>query len=187
MRHGVADQTHPPQHQEHADRRAAQRQRDDGGQRPAHEFELGEGRDQRVVDHRDQAARDAQIVDGAGRGTLVEGFAHPARFREIFRGQDVGGWAPGHRPARQQQGFRKMGAHQIHVVQRRQHRALFSVPAPHQRQQIGRGPGVDGVEGLVQHDQARVLQQHPCKQHALHLPAGQRADGAVLETVEADG
>jgi len=33
--------------------------------------------------------------------------------------------------------------------------------------------------------EARVLQQHPRKQHALHLAAGQRADGAVLETVEA--
>ena len=72
-------------------------------------------------------------------------------------------------------------------MQRRQHRAFFSVPAPHQRQQIGRGPGVDGVEGFVQHDQARVLQQHARKQHALHLSAGQRADGAVLKSVEADG
>ncbi len=52
MRHGVADQTHSPQHQEHADRRAAQRKRDHGRQRPAHEFEFDKGRDQRVIDHR---------------------------------------------------------------------------------------------------------------------------------------
>jgi len=42
MRHGVADQAHPPQHQEHADRRAAQGQRDDSGERTPHEFKLGE-------------------------------------------------------------------------------------------------------------------------------------------------
>src|SRR5579863_1635412 len=61
------------------------------------------------------------------------------------------------------------------------------MPAFDQREQIGRGLGIDGVEGLVEHDQARILQQHPRKQHALHLPAGQRADGAVLKTAQADG
>ena len=61
------------------------------------------------------------------------------------------------------------------------------MPAPHQRQQVGRGLGIDGVERLVQHDQPRILQQYPRKQHALHLPAGQRADAAVFESVEADG
>ena len=38
------------------------------------------------------------------------------------------------------------------------------------------GLGVDGVERLVEHDHARVLQQQAREQHALHLPAGQRAD-----------
>ena len=51
MGHRIADQTHPPQHQKYADRRAAQRQRDHGRQRPAHEFEFGEGRDQHIIDH----------------------------------------------------------------------------------------------------------------------------------------
>ena len=63
---------------------------------------------------------------------------------------------------------------------RGQHGALFGVPAPHQLQQVGAGLGVDGVERLVEHDHAGVLQQQPREQHALHLPAGQRADrGAV--------
>src|SRR5215208_1758193 len=81
----------------------------------------------------------------------------------------------------------EIGAHQIHIVQRRQHGALLGVPAPDQRDQIGRGPGVDRVKGLVKHDQPRVLQQYPRKQHALHLSAGERANGAVFKTVEADG
>ena len=42
MRHGVADQAHPPQHQEHADRPGAERQREHAGQRAAHELEFGE-------------------------------------------------------------------------------------------------------------------------------------------------
>ena len=51
VRHGVADQAHSPQHQEHTDRRAAQRQRDHGRERAAHEFEFGKRRDQRIIDH----------------------------------------------------------------------------------------------------------------------------------------
>ncbi len=43
VRHGVADERHAPQHQEHADRAGAERQRQRAGQRPAHELELGEG------------------------------------------------------------------------------------------------------------------------------------------------
>ena len=50
VRHGVADQAHPPQHQKHADRRRAQRQRQRADQCAAHEFEIGERRDQGVVD-----------------------------------------------------------------------------------------------------------------------------------------
>ena len=46
---------------------------------------------------------------------------------------------------------------------------------------------IDGVERLIEHDHARILKQEPRKQHALHLPAGQGADGAVLETGQADG
>jgi hypothetical protein len=45
---------------------------------------------------------------------------------------------------------------------------------------------VDGVEGLIQHDQPRVLRQYPREQHAASA-AGQRANAAVLKTVEADG
>ena len=184
VRHRVADEAHPPQHQKYADRRGAERKRDHGGERAAHELEFGEGRDQRVVKH--QAACDG-ISSAQAAAAVVERLAHPQRDHQVFRGQHLCGRAPRHRPAREQQRFREMVAHQLHIVQRRQHGAALAVPALHQRQQVGRGLGVDGVERLVQHDQARVLQQHAREQHALHLAAGQRADRAVLKPVEADG
>ena len=52
MRHGIADQAHPAQHQEDADRRRAERKRKSAGQRAAHEFEFQKRADQQVVEHR---------------------------------------------------------------------------------------------------------------------------------------
>ena len=52
VRHRVADQAHPPQHQEHADRAGPERERERADQRAAHERELDEGADERVVEHR---------------------------------------------------------------------------------------------------------------------------------------
>ena len=97
------------------------------------------------------------------------------------------GVAPGHRFAREQQRLGKVRAHEIDVVQRGEHGALLAMPAPHQVEQVGGGLGVDRVERLVEHDDARVLQQQARKQHALHLPARERADGAALEAGQADG
>jgi hypothetical protein len=68
-----------------------------------------------------------------------------------------------------------------------QHRAPLAVPALHQIEQVGRGLGVDRVERLVEHDHAGILQQQPREQHALHLPAGERRDRAILEAGEPDG
>lgn len=44
-----------------------------------------------------------------------------------------------------------------------------------------------GVERLIQHDDARILQQHAGKQHALHLPTGQRPNRAIFESAQAHG
>jgi hypothetical protein len=49
MRHGIAGEAHPAQHQENADRRRSERDRDAADERPAHELELGEGGDEEVV------------------------------------------------------------------------------------------------------------------------------------------
>ena len=57
----------------------------------------------------------------------------------------------------------------------------------HQIEQVGGGLGVDRVERLVEHDHARILQQQPREQRALHLPARERADRPLLEAGEADG
>ena len=94
--------------------------------------------------------------------------------------------SPGDRLAGEQQGLRKIRLHQIDVVRGDQDGAPLAVPALHQSHQVGGGLGVDGGERLVEHDHARVLQQQAGKQHALHLPAGERADGALLESGEAD-
>jgi hypothetical protein len=56
MRHGVARQAHPPQHQEHADGRRPERQRQHAHERAAHELELGEWQDEDVVHPLCQAA-----------------------------------------------------------------------------------------------------------------------------------
>jgi hypothetical protein len=48
-------------------------------------------------------------------------------------------------------------------------------------EQVGAGARVDGVEGLVEQDQLRVLQQHAGEQHALELPDRQFADAPLLE------
>jgi hypothetical protein len=78
----------------------------------------------------------------------------PSRARRRQDGRRV---APGHRLAREQQRLRKIRAHEIDVVQRRQHRAFLAVPAPDQIEQVDRCLGVDGVERLVEHDHARIL------------------------------
>ncbi len=49
VRHGIAGQAEPAQHQEHADRRRAQRQCRAADQCPAHEAELDERGDEKVV------------------------------------------------------------------------------------------------------------------------------------------
>ena len=82
--------------------------------------------------------------------------------------------------------FREIRLDHLKVVHRRQHRALLRMPAPDQFQKIGAGLGVDRIERLVEHDHAGVLQQQAREQHALHLPAGQRADRTRLEAGEAD-
>jgi hypothetical protein len=122
----------------------------------------------------------------AGRGAVVEGFAHQARLVEILRRQHVRRRPPGHRFARKQQCAREIRLDEIDVVQGGEHGAPLAVPALHQIHQIGGGPLVDGGERLIEHDDARILDQQPGEQHALHLAARQRADGAVLETGQAD-
>ena len=68
--HGIADKAHPAQHQEHADRAGAERLSECTDQRPAHEREIGKGRDQRVVQHHGsrfgcQAAREQASAWGS--------------------------------------------------------------------------------------------------------------------------
>ena len=59
--------------------------------------------------------------------------------------------------ARQQQGFREMPAHRLDVMQHGQHGAPLTMPALHDRQQVGGSLGVQRGEGFVQKDQLGVL------------------------------
>jgi hypothetical protein len=118
---------------------------------------------------------------------LVEGLAHAARGKQVFRCENGRGTSPRNRLTCEQQGFGKVRPHKIDVVHRGQHGSLLAVPALHQIEQVGRGLGVDRIERLVQHDHAGVLQKQAREQHALHLPAGKGRDRAILEAGESDG
>src|SRR6516165_856410 len=48
MGHGIADEAHAAQHQEHPDRARAERESERAGERPAHELEFRERRDQEI-------------------------------------------------------------------------------------------------------------------------------------------
>ena len=182
MRHGVAYERHAAQHQEHADGTRAERQRQRAGERTAHELELAEGGDEISW-----SGNIHTTSFRAFRRVLVEGLAHAARGEQVFRCQHRRRLAPGDRLAGEQQRLREMRPHEIDVVHGGKHRALLAVPALHQVEQVGRGLGIDGVERLVEHDHARILQQEAREQHALHLAARERRDGAALEAGEADG
>ena len=95
--------------------------------------------------------------------------------------------APGDRLAGEQQRLRKVRAHEVEVVQSGEDRASLAVPAPHQVEQVGDVLASMACERFVEHDHPRILQQQAREQHALHLPARERADRAVLETGKADG
>ena len=121
---------HAPQHQKHADRRAAQRQRDRAASARRMNSNSVKGAIRRS--YKRQARPDVEAQAGRRRAQarrLVEGLAHPRAPSADFRRSAHRRWRP-RRPARAPAaGFREIRAHQIHVVQRRQHGALFAVPA----------------------------------------------------------
>ena len=68
--------------------------------------------------------------------SLVERLAHAARAFEISA-VSTSPVAPQATGSRASSSVCGKFAHQIDVVQRREHRALFAVPAPHQIEQVG--------------------------------------------------
>lgn len=97
------------------------------------------------------------------------------------------GLAPCHRTAGQEQGFAKVLPHDIEIVDDHHDRALFSVPALDEVDQVGDGSCVDGVEGLIEQDEIRILHQYPREQRPLQLAARQRVDRPLLEALHPDG
>jgi hypothetical protein len=148
-----------------------------GHQRAAHEAELDEGL---------RAARSRPMFTPgpfAHRCLFVPGSAI-WRARNRFSARSTcAGRPPGHRtrgPAAAPAS--KVRAHLLQVVQHGHHGAALTAPAPQQREQVGAGARVDGVEGLVEQDQLRVLQQHAREQHALELAGRQLADPAAARS-----
>ena len=80
-----------------------------------------------------------------------------------------------------------MAAHLLHVVQHGDDRALLAMPTVDEGEEIGRGLGVDRVEGFIQQDDAGILQQETSEEHALELPDREGTDRPILETFEPDG
>ena len=60
------------------------------------------------------------------------------------------------------------------------------MPAQDEDDEIGDRLGVDGAEGLVEQDDRRILQEQPCEEYTLELPARQRADRANAKILKAD-
>src|SRR5262245_30078648 len=132
-------------------------------------------------------ARRLRLLLHAFGGVLVEGLAHASRGEQILRRKNGRGTAPGDRLAGKQQRLGEMRPNELDVVQGSKHGAFFAMPALHQIKQVGGGLGVDRGEGLIEHNDASVMQQQPGKEHALDLPARECRDGAILETGEAYG
>ena len=164
----------------------AERKRQRADQRAAHELEIGEGGNERVVDH-----------DASGRARRQRRLARRARRRprtcaapsdRFSGGQHIRGLRP-RPPAR----ARAAASREISPRTRSRSCSAASTvrfSSCQRRTRSSRsadGLGVDRVERLVEHDHARVLQQQPREQHALHLPARKRADRPLLEAGEADG
>ena len=92
----------------------------------------------------------------------------------------------GNELARQHQGAWEVSPHRVEVVQDGEHGAAFAVPPPHHADEVRHRSRVDGREGLVKQDEPCVLQQKPCEERTLYLPARQRPDWPSLEPFEPD-
>jgi len=121
----------------------------------------------------------------AGCGAVVEGFAHPPRLQKVSPRSALQASRP-RRPCRAPvAGFRGNWRAPDPCRAAPPARCAFNcasaVPAPADRPRFCLSMA---FERFVQHDHGCVLQQHPRKQHALHLPARQRADIAAFKAGE---
>ena len=89
----------------------------------------------------------------------------------------LGRRAPGHRLARDEQGFGNTRLTTSMSWSTATTVRDFRVPTPNEVEQVGRRLGVDGGKGLVEEDHGRILQQQASEKGPLHLAARQRPDG----------
>ena len=172
MRQHIGGQAHPPQHEEDAERRRRHRQRQAAHQRPPEEAEF----DERV--EQGQAAQASACSSQAS-----------AIIRARSRLAAVSTSPVGPQPRQSRASSRVSGnsrRHQLQVVQHRDHGPALAMPAMHHGQQRHRRPGIERVEGLVQQDHRRILQQQPGEHHPLELPGREAADRPRLEALQPD-
>ena len=181
VRHGIAGEAHAAQHQEDADRAAAERDGDHAHERALHELEFGKRRVEQVEHDRAPQAtwRWHTSACGSYASTMRRAFS---RFSALSTSR---GLAPGHRLAGDQEGLREGALDHVEIVQDGDHGAGFVMPAADEIEQVGGGLGVDGGEGLVEQDHGRVLQEQAGEERPLHLAARQGRDRAPLEADEA--
>ena len=59
---------------------------------------------------------------------------------------------------------------------------VLRTPGFDNENEVRNGAGIDRIERLIQQDQVRILKHGARKKRALHLPAGQAVEGALLKT-----
>ncbi len=77
-----------------------------------------------------------------------------------------------------------MGAHLLVIVKHRNNGPVLGVPADHYLEEIGYGPVIHGVEGLIEEDDGCVLEQQAGEKNPLELALREIADGPALKTLQ---
>ena len=140
----------PPQHQKHADRRAAERQRDDRGERAANESNSRTARSARRKSSQ-SAARDGTSSATAGAAPSSKA-SHIRRAAADSPRATPPGVAPQATCSRANSSVRGKRSDDDRCRERRQHGARRACQC-RTRGEDRRTFGVDGIEGLIEHDQ----------------------------------
>ena len=119
-------------------------------------------------------------------GVLAPRLVEAPGAKQVLRLERVPCVSPGYGPPGQKEGFGKMLAHQIQVVDDDHDGSAFAVPAFDKTDQVADRFGVHRVEWFIQKDQIGVLDKDARKERSLQLPAGKRFDRTVLETAHPD-
>jgi len=105
---------------------------------------------------------------------------------KILRLQDFSRWTKPDQPSRQEKRLGKMLLHELVIVKYGHNGAPLRNPCLDQHQQVDHRPLVDGIEGLIEQNELRILQHGPGKKGTLHLPTREGVDISPFKTGESD-